>query len=578
MSSMLALFTGALIGLAGPTEVRIDPSVGATEILVTYDGEVTYRDFTMEGPNRLVVDLIGAAETLPLDRYDIGRGGVLSLSSSRFGDDVVRLVLELEEMMEYEVVSGRGMILITFPNPTGAFAPWSSAGSDGGDRAATEAPATVEVPARTPAPAPQRQEELYSFEFNNTPVTEVLFSFSEISGRSIVAGNDVQGLINAKIDDQPWDAALQEILAVNGFTAREVESGIIRVDALTALQTREAVEQRFTRAYRINYATAEEVVAAVAGVLSANGQASALPGTNSVVVTDIERVHEDVERMIRDVDIETPVISISAKIIFVNRTDIADFGVIYDLKDSAGNQLNQVNPGAIDLDQNGQIDLPQEALDQQNAISLGGNSIAALGNANARIANPTLTLLSSLIIGRHTLLTFVEALQSLNLSDIQATPSVTVMDNQQATIQVGERTPLRVIDAGAQGGGQGALPQATVEFQETGIILEATPHVTANDNILLELRAERSAPQLAESDVGLIFNTQNATSRVLVRDGETVVIGGLFVTETQEFRSGIPLLMDLPLLGGLFRTTRTQTIQRDLIILVTPNIVRPTGQ
>jgi type II secretory pathway component GspD/PulD (secretin) len=174
-----------------------------------------------------------------------------------------------------------------------------------------------------------------------------------------------------------------------------------------------------------------------------------------------------------------------------------------------------------------------------------------------------------------------------------------VLDNQTARIQVGERTPLRVIDAsaggaagaGGAGGGAGAapgaggaggaggaiLPQATVDFEETGIILEATPHVTADNNILLELEAERSAPVVADSDVGLIFQTQEASSRVLVRDGETVVIGGLTVTETSEVRSGIPLLMDLPLIGGLFRTTREQQIQRDLIILVTPNIVRDLG-
>jgi type II secretory pathway component GspD/PulD (secretin) len=98
--------------------------------------------------------------------------------------------------------------------------------------------------------------------------------------------------------------------------------------------------------------------------------------------------------------------------------------------------------------------------------------------------------------------------------------------------------------------------------------------VTDDGNILLELEAERSSPQLAESDLGFIFQTQRATSRVLVRDGQTVVIGGLTVTEKSEVRSGIPFFMDLPLLGRLFRTTRESQIQRDLIILVTPHIVR----
>ncbi|HZD04450.1 MAG TPA: type II and III secretion system protein, partial [Longimicrobiales bacterium] len=211
--------------------------------------------------------------------------------------------------------------------------------------------------------------------------------------------------------------------------------------------------------------------------------------------------------------------------------------------------------------------------------SLGGNSVAALGNANNRVVGPTLTLLSSLLVGRHTLLAFVEALESANLSDIQAVPSLTVADNNTARIQVGEQTPLRVVDASAGGGaaagggGGAALPTASVEIQETGIILEATPHVTSTNNILLDLRAERSAPRIAESDVGFIFDTQNAQTRVLLENGETVVIGGLTVTEQSEVRSGIPLLMNLPLVGRLFRVTRESQVQRDLIILVTPHIV-----
>jgi type IV pilus assembly protein PilQ len=98
--------------------------------------------------------------------------------------------------------------------------------------------------------------------------------------------------------------------------------------------------------------------------------------------------------------------------------------------------------------------------------------------------------------------------------------------------------------------------------------------VTANESIVMQIHAERSDASLASSDVGFVFNTQNANTRVLVQDGETVVIGGLFVTENTEVRSGIPLLMDLPVVGRLFRVDRNQQVQRDLIILVTPHIVR----
>lgn len=159
------------------------------------------------------------------------------------------------------------------------------------------------------------------------------------------------------------------------------------------------------------------------------------------------------------------------------------------------------------------------------------------------------------------------------MSDIQAAPTLTVLDNNTARVQVGQETPLRVVEAGGQPG-EGVIPQATVQFRETGVILEVTPHITANENILLELHAERSDAELAASDVGFVFNTQEADSRVLVRDGETVVIAGLTVTDQSEVRSGIPVLMDLPMLGRFFRVTRRETQQQDLMILVTPHIVR----
>lgn len=597
MTSMLALWTGLCSLLAGGPvrEVSIRPAASTTEIVIAVDGPVEYRDFTMEGPNRLVVDVFGARHALPRkDFQGIDRGGVVALRTSQYTDDVVRLTLQLDELVPYEVSSDADGLHIQLQSHTGPFDAWSSGSAPAQlrDVSVRSAPA-VKAPTPTPAvAAPQPQEMApISVTFAETPIREVLFTFSEISGRSIVAGSTVEGNITAQIDDQPWDQALDAILQTNGFQARQLDNGIIRVDNITSLNEREEVEPVITRSYRINYATATEVAQAVQGILTTRGAVSASEGTNSVVVTDIQRVHDAAADLVSHLDEPTPQVTIQAKIVFVNRTDLSEFGVVYDLKDSAGNQLNLVTPGARDSNGDGVIELPDESVPQgANVVALGGNSVAALGNAQNRVSQPTLTLLSSLLIGRHTLVSFIEALQSRNLSDIQAAPSVTVMNNQQARLQVGERTPLRVIDqgtgsvGGATGGGAGGaggaqqgaaiLPRATVQIEETGIILEATPHITDDGNVLLELHAERSSPQLAESDLGFIFQTQTADSRVLVRDGQTVVIGGLTVTEKSEVRSGIPFLMDLPLLGRIFQTRRESQIQRDLIILVTPHIVR----
>ncbi|MDX1745056.1 MAG: secretin N-terminal domain-containing protein, partial [Halobacteriales archaeon] len=435
--------------------------------------------------------------------------------------------------------------------------------------------ALSEAPAEE-APAPQQSQEAprMTVTFDQAPIEDVLLTFSEFSGKSIVSGQNVTGrVITAEIRNQQWDDALNEILVANGLVGTEADNGIIRVEPIDELSAREETEPLLTIPYRISFGTASEMQTVIAPLLTPNrGQVVAAPNTNTVIVTDRERVHEQIESLIESLDVATPQVQISAKIIFVNRTDLDEIGVSYELKDSQGNQLNVLAPGAADLDDDGII---EDVDPGTNVVTLGGNSLAALGNANNRVAGSTLSLLTTLVVGRHSLVSFIDALQSSNLSDIVAQPSLTVADNQTADIQVGEDTPIRVIDAGGGAGAGGAtLPTANVQIQQTGIILNATPHITAGDHILLDIRAERSSVDVADSDIGQIFRTQNANTRVLVRDGETVVIAGLTVTERSEVRSGIPLLMDLPLLGGLFRTTRESEVRRDLMILVTPNIVR----
>jgi type IV pilus assembly protein PilQ len=574
MTSFLSLLAGLLISVGGPvTGLSVQPAPERTEVVISMEGEAEYRDFTMEAPSRLVVDLMGAQHALPQDNFlDIHRGGVRSIRTSQYSTNIVRVVLELEAVVGYQILPSDGLIRIVLENESGGFEPWSTV-ADGPEAPKPNNPAPR---ARSVIPAQQDIQRI-TVNFAATPMSEVLFTFAEFADRSIVPGADIEAAVNAEIRDQPWDVALQSILESHGLIAQEMESGIIRVDNLENLSSREAMEPPSTRAFQVNYSTAQEIMEAIQALLTPDrGQASVGASTNTLIVTDVVRVLDQIEALIVELDRETPQVGITAKIVFINRTDLRDFGVTYDLKDSEGNQLNELTPGGIDENGDGIIDQDETVPVGTDVVSLGGSSLAALGNARSRVPNPNLLLLTSLVIGRHTLVNFIEALESMNLSDIQAHPSVTVMDNQQARIMVGEETPIRVLDAQA-GGGQGGIPTAQVEVRPTGIILEATPHVTASGKILLQLHAERSAAIPAESDAGFIFQTQEADSRVLLNDGETSVIGGLTVTETSEVRSGIPLLMDIPIIGRLFRVTRESTIQRDLIILVTPTIVRGGG-
>lgn len=591
MISILAAVAAAAISASGGpvTQVSILPTDDRTEVVIAVDGTVDFRDFTMDGPNRLIVDLYDTRHALGREDFvGIDRGGIRSVRTSQYSDDVVRVVLELDGEIGYQVVAGNGFVRIALDHYEGLFEPWSSMDSvgrlatfrsaDTSNGAAASASTTVSPPpsydSRNNGASIRRYDDdparRITITFTNTPLQDVLYQFGEFAGRSIVPGAGISGDVSADIRDQPWDVALEAILDSHDLAARERESGIIRVDAIERLSEREVVEQTATRTYRISYGVASEIQSALEPLLTERGQIAVSQGTNTIVVTDIPRVLSDIELLIRELDVRTPNITISAKIIFVNRTDLNEFGVTYDLKDmEPGNQLNTVAPGGI-FDEDGnfqQVDIGTDV------VSLGGSSIAALGNANSRVIGPSLSILTSLVMGRHTLINFIEALESVSMSDIQASPQTTTQDNQPSKILVGERTPLRVIDAQAAGSEQGA-PRATVQLEETGIVLEVTPHITAGDLILLTLRAERSAAEIADSDVGLIFRTQEATSRVLVQDGHAAVIGGLTVTERTEIRTGIPILMSLPYVGRIFRVSREQQIQRDLMIMVTPHINR----
>ena len=568
MTSMFALWAGALLSLGGPvTEVAITPMGEQTSVLIAIEGDVEYRDFLMEGPHRLIVDLMGAQNALPRNEFsEVNRGGIRIVTARQYSEDVVRVVLELTGKVQYMVTRESRGVRITLENPQVAgFEPWSS-----GTTMSAFDPTNLTI-----ADAPEAPQESQALRINlsvvSEPIQSVLLQFAVFSGKSVIAGANVVGLITAEIADQPWDVALDAIMSSNGLVAQEDSNGIIRVDNLTDVDAREAVELLLTQAHRINFAIATELQAAITPLLSARGQITVSTGTNTLIVTDIQRVQTAVTQLLRQLDIQTPQVQITAKIIFVNRTDLAELGVTYEIKDSQGNQINQLSSGFADTDFDG---VPETVGQGTAVVSLGGNSIAAIGNATARVGSPTLQLLTSLVVGRHQLISFLDALQTVNLSDIEAEPQVTTLDNQLARIHVGEITPIRTIDAGAGGGAGGTFPTARVAEQQTGIILEATPHVTEGGLILLELVAERSAAELAEGDVGYIFRTQRAETRVLVADGESVVIAGLTQRERTEARSGIPLLMNLPLIGRLFRSTREQEFQRDLIIIVTPHIVR----
>ena len=576
------LLAAAPLGNPDPAQVTglsLTPAGGEAELVVAMSGSaVRWSDFTLDNPSRVVLDITGARNALSQSRFEgIDRAGIGSVRTSQYSADVVRVVIDLQRPVAYTVSSDAEGLKVRF-QVADAFTPWSSGVRAAAPAQAPAAQSAQAAPTRTeltqgnasePLQA-RRQQRPITVTFEGADIKDVLASFAEFTGRSIVPGAGVSGTVTATIRQQPWDLALQTILSAYGLAAQELPSGIIQVDQLENLQARMTQEPLVTRTFRINYVPVAEMQVSLEPLASERGNISMNPTTNTLIVTDVPSVIQRVDQMVQQLDVRTPQVTIEAKIIFVNRTDAEELGIVYDLKDSRGNSLNRVHPAPDPQD-------PTEGT-HDNLVLLGGNSIAALGNANSRVQGPQLETLISLVLGRFTLVSFLEALQLAELSDVQAAPVVTTLDNQEAEIWVGERTPIRVVDlaSGAAAGGGGATvtaPRATAELVETGIRLRVTPHITADRRILMQMHAERSSAQLAATDIGVVFQTQQGETRVMVNDGETAVIGGLTVTEVTNTQSGIPYLMNIPYLGRLFRTERKREQKRDLLIMVTPHIV-----
>ncbi|MGA2382200.1 MAG: secretin N-terminal domain-containing protein [Gemmatimonadales bacterium] len=580
------------VGPGDVTAVSVMPAPGKAELVIDVQGAVRVADFVLRDPVRVVLDLVGAHLVAPTIQYDgVERAGIRNVRYSQFSPDVVRVVVDLTQPRAYQVHQDSAGVHVAFA--AGApFAVWSS---DGARRETAPLPVAIrptppspradtDFPAPAPAAAPaprdsavvsprQTGQPRISVTFDRASIQDVIANFAFFSGRSIITGKDITGTVTAEIKDQPWDVAFNAILAGQGLAAIELPGGIIRVDSRQNLVTQDSLEGVSTAIVKVNYARASSLAPSVASMVSHRGKAVPDTTTNSIIVTDVSSRLDTVAQFIKALDVRTPQVAIQAKIIFVHRTDLEELGLRYDLGTSTQffNTLI-ARPNPSDTTGNTPYDPTKTPL----VVNLGGNAVAAVANASAQLTqSPALSLVYSTVIGNFALSSFLEALQSVQLADVQAEPQVTVADNRQAELFVGQRTPIRQIDVSAVSAGAGAPARATTQLVETGIKLTVTPHVVSGTReVLMELHAENSGLQASTiAEAGFVFTTQQGTTQLLVRDGETAVIGGLTVTQVTVAKSGIPFLVDLPVLGRLFGFRTSQEDRQDLLILVTPHII-----
>jgi type IV pilus assembly protein PilQ len=582
----LKLATALLLLASGPAfagtdregEVRavsLVPAAGRAELVIHVAGAGEVTDQTLRDPNRIVLDVAGTHLAAGVERlvYDgITRAGVRNVRIRQFAPGVVRIVLDMDQIVPYRIERTPDAIRVSFGADAG-FLAWSSGSIEPLRAALADDDVAVEVPRarpETPRSAGKsqqtRQEPRITVSWDRASIDEVVSGFQAVSGRSIIIGKGITGTVTAEIRDRPWTEAFYAILSSQGLSARELPGGIIRVDAPATLAEIDSLEPLENAVVRVNYANVGPLAASIKGVLTKRGGVMPDTATNSLIITDTRSNIQYVVDFVSQLDLRPKQISIQAKIIFVDRTDLERLGFKYDIgsRQQFFNRLIQ-RPDPI---KGGQPYAPGV-----NVVNLGGNQISALGNAEANVGTPALDLIFSTALGGFSVTSFLQALEQVDLSDVQAEPSTTTSDNKRASIVVGDEIPVRVIDANAPTAA-GQATRANVQYKETGIKLLVTPHVTNDGRISMDLEVERSNLQtLAAADLGFIISKQNVKNNILVGDGETAVIGGLTVTTVTKSRSGIPLLSSLPLIGSLFAVSNSSENRRDLIILITPKIL-----
>ncbi|MBI3089092.1 MAG: type IV pilus secretin PilQ [Candidatus Tectomicrobia bacterium] len=440
--------------------------------------------------------------------------------------------------------------------------------------AAAPPAAAAERPAAPPQPAFTGQK--ISLDFHNADINNVLRALAEVSGLNVITSEDVKGALSIRMEEVPWDQALDVILKVKGLVKRE-EGNILRILTLQSLkvedearraeveaESRMRVEKaRALKAEQevevevplteklvpILYANAEQIKANLEPFLSKDrkgavrGFINVNKHTNTIIIRDTEKNLRDIQTIIDRLDKPTPQVIIEARIVEATLDFARDLGV-------------QWGSGLIEDELRLRGGLNPATGAGVNLPAVGANSALdiAVGNlANTRVLDLRLS-----------------AFQSEGKARIITMPRISTLDNKEAVIQRGDRIPIRVLNQ------QGVT---STEFVDANLTLTVTPHVTLDDFIGMRIVVNLDEPDFSRTSVDGIptIVTRNARTEALVKNGNTMVIGGLLQRTMSDNENQVPGIARIPLFGRLFRRSAKSEQNRELLIFISPTIIRREG-
>ena len=589
--------------------VKATGSKQGAKVVITADGTMKPNSFMIEG-KRLVIDVPGAKSRVRPSVVPVRKGGLdkVRVGQHTTPDQKVRIVLDLTKPMDYTVTPEGNTLVVamtiaTAPKPEEkpqerAAAQPQEAAPPMAEKTEMEAPQEAsQEAAPVPAPvaaAPQesavvRQQtqagavmvmgtkryggRRISLDLQDADLVNVLRLFGELANLNMILAPDVRGKVTVRLVNIPWDQAMEIILKMNGlgFT---LEDNILRIASLGALakeaddeiRTKEAkkkAEDLITRIIPVNYSEAGKIEPTIKKSLSNRGETVVDARTNTLIVKDIPRNVDEVVALIKQLDKPTPQIMIEARIVEAslnfNRTLGVQWGGNFNANATFGNPTGLNFPNSIGVtggptmgavaSGNGNyfVNMPAPA-----GAGTGGGAVGFQFGSLSKALNLDLVL---------------SALESTGEGKVISTPRVSALDNKEAKIEQGVSIPYATSQAGGA---------TNVQFIDAKLSLTVTPHATPDNRIFMKIQATKNAPDNSLLGAGgqPSIRKNEATTEILLTDGETAVIGGILVLDRGQTVNKIPFFGDLPLIGWLFKSTSTREEKRELLIFITPRIVK----
>jgi len=566
-------------------DIRVIERSGQTTIYAKFSEPVTqYRHFTLAGPPRIVLDVFGDVKRrAQLDNFDIDTSLISNVRISS-SEGYLRVVAETIAVPVPAYViepEGGGLKMIIGPINRDSTAKKDLQLVKGGRRAdsrvAGERPSVSESPeAQQEPPSPKKVKEYtgqrISLDFKDADIKNVFRLLAEISSLNIVVTDDVAQKVTVRLVDVPWDQAMDILLDTNGLGS-EMVGNVVRIstvgrlraerDAIRAARdSEEALEPLQASYVNVNYAKVDELKDKVQNVLSGRGSVISDARTNTLVIRDIKKNIDEANELVRRLDTRTAQILIESNLIETTPSFARSLG--FELGFTA-NIKNSPSRTAV-FDSNAPAGSP----------FAGAGALSPLGLTYSVILDRV-----GIFDNVNATLTAAEAEGNLR---IISRPSIVTLNNVESTIQ-----SLRIVRITlptgttniASGPAAAAGSAVATESVNIGITLSVTPQVSSDGFVLMNIGVKSSS--IAQNTLGgsvVPFDelSREAISNVLVRDGETVVIGGIMKDTRSTDESGIPYLKDIPVLGWLFKTISQQKDFEELMIFITPRIIRGGSQ